>query len=429
MLLLLVGSAGAYRVPSLAIQAHSPRAASRSPTPSLEAEEEPATSAPEPLAPEPLRPPPAPELEAAMAFGAAYSQAWSGDMSALRQVLDAGASVQTPAWSCSDRDAFESELAQASSFLAQCAPPSLQIISHKKLGERRALVSWMLGVEWPAAWRPRVNILGQTTLELASARGGGGLAVVGVSEEWHQSPLDAALSQLLPKLCDVLGLWSSPTAEHMPAWPAGKGDGYELRRLPPMLCLQCEYTEFGDLLFRDQAPLPPHYAFTGEVKRSEWYNTVTPGILERAAVQIELPGGMTQVGQRRRWIMPLPSRFGDSMDDLPDLSTSGVDEEPPECVTAQSVQHVRRPSQLLAVTRLRGPPSNEAVLSAAVSLARSAEAAGYRVVRSGGQPVLLQLTGEIKCGFNRRKELSMAVWLSVPGLLQTNEVAVVIDQS
>jgi hypothetical protein len=35
-----------------------------------------------------------------------------------------------------------------------------------------------------------------------------------------------------------------------------------------------------------QAPLPPSFAFTGEVKRTEWYSTVSPVLLERAFTTI-----------------------------------------------------------------------------------------------------------------------------------------------
>jgi len=35
---------------------------------------------------------------------------------------------------------------------------------------------------------------------------------------------------------------------------------------------------------------------------------------------------------------------------------------------------------------------------------------------------------DLKVGFNKRRQISMAVWLSVPGLLQRNEVAILIEQ-
>ena len=35
-----------------------------------------------------------------------------------------------------------------------------------------------------------------------------------------------------------------------------------------------------------QAPLAPAFAFTGEVKRTEWYSTVSPALLERAFTTI-----------------------------------------------------------------------------------------------------------------------------------------------
>ena len=40
-----------------------------------------------------------------------------------------------------------------------------------------------------------------------------------------------------------------------------------------------------------QAPLAPAFAFTGEVKRTEWYSTVSPALLERAFTTIRSSPG------------------------------------------------------------------------------------------------------------------------------------------
>lgn len=143
-----------------------------------------------------------------------------------------------------------------------------------------------------------------------------------------------------------------------------------------------------------------------------------------------LPGGMVQTAQRRRWICPLPLRAGDDLGSLPDLSEAGAaaSEPAPRGVTRQGVAHVRRPSQLIAAKRLRGPPSNENVLSAAIELAQAVEADGGRVVRMGGQPVIWQMAGELKNGFNSRRQLALSVWLAVPGPFRTDEVAVVMEE-
>ena len=37
-----------------------------------------------------------------------------------------------------------------------------------------------------------------------------------------------------------------------------------------------------------QAPLAPAFAFTGEVKRTEWYSTVSPALLERAFTTVRV---------------------------------------------------------------------------------------------------------------------------------------------
>jgi len=267
-------------------------------------------------------------------------------------------------------------------------------------------------------------------------------------------------TQVLPKWRDITCLWATPTAEHVPIPVVGGGKGYELRRLPPMLALQAEWIEVGQMVLQEQAPLPPFFAFSGEVKRSEWYHAVSPMVLERSFTTRTLPGGRRQTGQRRRWISPLPTRFGDdpttlpSLDDtLPTLQSeaeAGAEEEaaaaaaggalvggaddgceyeslPPEVVSA-SVQYVRRPSQLLAARRLKTIPSNDAVLTAALELTEAAEAEGLRVVKREGRPVVVQLSGDLKLGYNDRKQMAMAVWLSVPDSLREEYVGVLVDE-
>ena len=82
----------------------------------------------------------------------------------------------------------------------------------------------------------------------------------------------------------------------------------------------------------------------------------------------------------------------------------------------------------LALRRLRGLPSNKAVLTAAREVAAAAERDGHRVVRREGQPVIYVLSYDLKVGFNAREELSMAVWLSMPRPLMHNEVGVLLEQ-
>jgi hypothetical protein len=217
-----------------------------------------------------------PELAAAQGFGLAYAQAWRGATEPLRALLLPDASAETPVWKCADRSAFESDLGSAAVFFGARAPPALAVISCRRLGERRAQLTWSLSVEWPAMWRPRANLLGQTTLELSAPRADGTLGVAALREVWHQRPRDVLASQVLPKLSDVLSVYASPTAERVPMWPAGGGKGYELRRVPPLTVLQTEWTETGEMLYAEQAPLPPHYAYSGAVKRTEWCAEITP---------------------------------------------------------------------------------------------------------------------------------------------------------
>ena len=50
------------------------------------------------------------------------------------------------------------------------------------------------------------------------------------------------------------------------------------------------------------------------------------------------------------------------------------------------------------------------------------------MIKRNGRPVLVQLSGDVKYGFNDRKELAMTVWLSVPDPLREEYVAVIIDE-
>lgn len=226
-----------------------------------------------------------------------------------------------------------------------------------------------------------------------------------------------------------MSLYNSPTAEHVPQKVERVGRGYELRRLPPMLAVQAETVETGETLYEEQAPLPPSFAFTGEVKRTEWYSTVSPVLLERAFTTISLPGGMEQPAQRRRWILPLPTRFGmdpaalapadSSLENKPGTQAAGVQQA--------SVQFVRRPAQRLAVGTVKGYPSNEAVLETVSRITEAARRDGLRVVTQGGRPVFIHLCYDVKNGYNRKGQLSMAVWLAQPAWLQDNEVGLVLE--
>ena len=89
---------------------------------------------------------------------------------------------------------------------------------------------------------------------------------------------------------------------------------------------------------------------------------------------------------------------------------------------------MRRPAQLLALRRLRQAPANNAVLSAALELAAAVEADGATVVRSEGRPLVVQMSGDLKYGFNDRAELAMSVWLSVPNAFKEEYVGVVVEE-
>ena len=189
---------------------------------------------------------PAIREQAALAFGAALTSAWAGSPADLVELLHPDARVETPMWSCGSRKEYTSELMDAQSFFSPLSQPSMLVISHKVLGDDRAQVSWMLGVEWPAAWRPRVSILGQSTLKFKSQGDGANRpCICSIEESWHQSPNEAFFSQVLPRPRDILSLWASPTAETFPLQVVSKRKMYELIRLPPMIALQAECTVVG----------------------------------------------------------------------------------------------------------------------------------------------------------------------------------------
>jgi len=194
--------------------------------------------------------------------------------------------------------------------------------------------------------------------------------------------------------------------------------------------LQSEWVETGSMIQIEQALLPPAFSFTGEVKRTEWYSTVTPGFVERALISQDIGGGMVQKGQRRRWYAALPLRFGDDVATMPDADAGMAEAvQVPEAVTSSSVQYVRRPSQLLAARQLRASPSNKLVLSTAVELTALVERDGGVVAKSEGRPLVVQYSRDVKYGFNERRQLAMSVWLSVPDALREEYVAVVVEKA
>ena len=370
-----------------------------------------------------------PEASVALAFGQALSQAWLNDKALLLQLLSDDVVVETPIWQCEGRDAYMESLGEAAEFFARAHPPTLQVLSQRQLGPGRASVEWVLGVEWPSLWSARVNLLGESVVRYDAGGANGERALVReVRETWHQTPREAFFRQVVPRRRDWMSLWNAPTAEHVPQKCLQKCDGYDLRQLPPMLAVQAETIEVGETIFEEQAPLAPAFAFPGQVKRREWFSTVSPGILERSFTTFSLPGGMEQPAQRRRWILPLPLRFGTDADALPSPD-GGLDDEDAYYpgIVHKSIQYVRRPAQRLAVGRVRGMPSNEAVLTVVKKVADAARRDGQRVLTQEGRPVFVHMCYDLKNGFNERGQMSMAIWIAAPDFLQENEVGVVLE--
>jgi len=370
--------------------------------------------------------------EVALQFFEALSDAWSSGTMRLAETMRADASVETPIWNCATPADYERELSEAQGFFSNLSAPVLKVVSKPAINNGRVTVEWMLGLEWPAIWRPRVNILGESTLTITPV--GGSLQITRIDETWHQSPLEVFTAQVLPKFRDVASFWNSPTAEYLPMPVASSRNGYDVMRIPPMLALQVEWTESGSMIIQDQSPVPPSYAFPGVIGRSEWYNCISPAILERSLLTIDLPGNVTQTAQRRRWICPLPTRFGADPTDFPEPDARKSNPEDPITLPSEvvnssaSVRYLRRPSQMLALTKLKAVPSFDLVLSTVTDLAKKVEADGYKVLKRNDRPVVMQLSSDIKYGFNSQKQLARLVWLSVPDFFKEEYVGIVIDE-
>ena len=69
-----------------------------------------------------------------------------------------------------DLSAYKFTLPRAALETLAKAAPALTVLSHRQLGAGRAQLTWVLGLEWPAVWRPRINILGESILTIEAAR-------------------------------------------------------------------------------------------------------------------------------------------------------------------------------------------------------------------------------------------------------------------
>ena len=194
----------------------------------------------------------------ASSFGAALARAWQQDPTALRELLGRDVVVDTPIWSCTDAADYLEKLGEAAVFFGgsddefgragETAPAQLNVLSEQQLPSGETRVEWVLGVEWPSLWRARVNLLGESLVRFDSA----GERVRELTETWHQSPQQAFVEQVLPRRRDLMSLYNSPTAEHVPQKLERVGRGYEVRRLPPMLTVQAETVEAGETMYEEQ---------------------------------------------------------------------------------------------------------------------------------------------------------------------------------
>mmetsp|Transcript_34556 Transcript_34556/g.114443 ORF Transcript_34556/g.114443 Transcript_34556/m.114443 type:complete len:728 (+) Transcript_34556:56-2239(+) len=116
------------------------------------------------------------EQGVAEAFAMALVEAWKGDDAGLGRMLLPETRVETPIWSCASARDYLDELAGACRFFTNAGrtPPALAVLSTGVVRPGVAKVQWSLGVEWPSAWRSRVNLLAESELLLESGGGGGG---------------------------------------------------------------------------------------------------------------------------------------------------------------------------------------------------------------------------------------------------------------
>ncbi|KAL3924377.1 MAG: hypothetical protein SGPRY_003932 [Prymnesium sp.] len=335
--------------------------------------------------------------------------------------MRADSDIETPLWKTKSLAEYEEVLLEFADFFGARATPTLSLLSHAALPDGSVKLSWQLSAEWPSMWRSRINLIGQSVLTFAPSSSPSSPSLVrSVRETWHQKPAEAFFKQVLPKPRDVATFWCSPTAEEIPQPLVQRLGGIEIRKLPPMLALQAsvpsrssyvstEWVETGDLLFENQAPIAPSYAYTGEVKRIEWYSTVSPGILERRQRMLTNPqrgrstGWRGKTGRRLSTLEALLAAGVESTslhNLLPEPDPDGRAKEEPfrPGVVEQSVQYVRRPSQIIAAMKLNAMDNKELasqwaplLLAAAAKLTEQVEASGRRVVKSQGKPVFMQV--------------------------------------
>lgn len=280
-----------------------------------------------------------------------------------------------------------------------------------------------------------MNILGESILTLAPRDDDkDSLWIERVDETWHQSPLQLFTDHWLPKWRDFVSAWFCPTAEDFPVRVVGRYNGYDLIRVPPMACLQSGLTEEGPRIAEDQFPQPPDFIHPGQFRRSEWYSTVAPQILERSVAKLDLMGEAV-TAQKRLYVNPFPTRMGDDIEDMPEPDARiATPKEFEEWVLEKGahlehVEYARRPSQLVAVRHIQSINYNTLVLQTAQDIAAKAEEDGFTPLKRWDRPVIWEIHWDMKLGWNAKKEPSIGAGMQVADFIKQTQIGVVIDQS
>lgn len=326
--------------------------------------------------------------------------------------------VDSALWAAGSRAQWADQVSDLADFYGD---PRLEVLAVREGGAAGTMVDWMLSGTWPAPWRPRVAVLGSSALEMASGPSGG-LVVSRIRDTLKTPPTDVFLRQLLPDWEDVYNLYNSAHAEQPAHEPIGRGSGYQLRRLPPTLVLEFDYT------VRPSTPLLPPvlpgFAFTGkQLKTRDEWTAVRPLTAEFAPT-----GEAEAAGTRVRLTVPVPTRLGRDMSTLPSPQPAEQDAE----VAGASARYSLVPARTVAVRAFAGNPAdNAAVLSEVDKLLDGLRKDGRRVLGAergaGGRPAFQVSQYNCKAGFDMDGRLALAQYEGTVDPLRRNEVLVDVE--
>ena len=152
-------------------------------------------------------------------------------------------------------------------------------------------VAWCFSGTWPLPHRPRVRVIGECVMTTA----GGERAVVSLEDTWlaPTSAWGLVTAQVLPRLNDLLNVYTSPHAER-PPWRKVEGRrGYDVYEASAGAALVCSVDLDGSVeadVERTQGSFLPNEAFAEPLKFKGQYGDpfITTSPLE---VTVETIGG------------------------------------------------------------------------------------------------------------------------------------------